>query len=82
MLKIYETQLILKIYETRLILKIYGNCLILKIYNDFHLKCEQINNKDIPLPPDWICLGCTMKALPFGNISDENMKLINQGLSD
>ena len=49
---------------------------------DFHLKCEQINNKDIPLPPDWICLGCTMKALPFGNINDENMKLAYHGLSD
>ena len=49
---------------------------------DFHLKCEQINNKDIPLSPDWICLGCTMKALPFGNINDENMKLAYHGLSD
>ena len=48
---------------------------------DFHLKCEQINNNDIPLPPDWICRGCTMKALPFDNINDGNMKLAYHGLS-
>ena len=39
-------------------------------------------NKDTPLPPDWICSGCIMRALPFGNITDENMKLTNHGLDD
>ena len=48
----------------------------------FHLKCEKLNKKDTPLPPDWICSGCIMKALPFGNINNEAMKLTNQGFSD
>ena len=49
----------------------------------FHLKCEQINNnKDSPLPPEWICSCCVIKSLPFANINDENMKLTNQGFSD
>ena len=48
----------------------------------FHLKCEKVNQKDTPLPPDWVRLGCVMKALPFGGISDENIKLINHGFSD
>ena len=48
----------------------------------FHLKCGEVNKKDMPLPHDWICSGCTMKTLPFGNINDENMKLTIHGLSD
>ena len=48
----------------------------------FHLKCENVNRTYLPLPSDWICLCCTMKALPFGSINDENMKLTNHGLSD
>ena len=43
---------------------------------------SQIYKKDIPIPHDRICSGCTMKTLPFGNINDENMKLTNHGLSD
>ena len=48
----------------------------------FHLKCERLNKNDVPLPPDLICSGCTMKTLPFSSINDENMKLTNHGLSD
>ena len=48
----------------------------------FHLKCGEVNKKDMPLPHDWICPGCTMKTLPFGNINDENMKLTIHGFSD
>ena len=49
----------------------------------FHRKCEKIkSNIDTPLPPDWICSGCIMKALPFANIDDETMNLTSQGFSD
>ena len=49
----------------------------------FHLKCEKINcGKDTQLPPDWICSGCIMKAFPFANIDDENMKLTSLGVCD
>ena len=48
----------------------------------FYLKCEKLKKDDIALLPDWICMGCTMKILPFSNINDENMKLANQGLND
>ena len=51
--------------------------------NYFHPKCQKMNcNKDTPLPPDWLCSGCTMRALPFANIDDENMKLTSQGVCD
>ena len=48
----------------------------------FHLKCEKLRKDGIALLPDWICMGCTMKILPFSNINDENMKLVNKGLND
>ena len=48
----------------------------------FHLKCEKLCKSDFPLPRDWFCSMCTMKTLPFNNISDENMKLTNHGFSD
>ena len=48
----------------------------------FHLKCQGLTKKDIPLTPDWICQGCIMKAFPFSSVTDENMKLTNHGLSD
>ena len=46
------------------------------------MKCEKLSKKYFPLPPEWICTGCTMKTLPFANINDENMKLTSHGLSD
>ena len=50
--------------------------------NFYHLKCDKLCKKDFPLPQTWYCSACTLKALPFYNISDDNMALTMKGFND
>ena len=47
----------------------------------YHLACMNLRGNDLPLPIDWQCPQCSLKALPFSHISDENMLLGFHGLS-
>ena len=47
----------------------------------FHLKCEKHSKGEL-LQLNWQCCRCTIKSLPFSEISDENLKLTTQGFND
>ena len=48
----------------------------------YHLKCSNINKDNFPLPDTWHCNSCSINDLPFSNISNDNLILNLQGLSD